>query len=1250
MTSFEVDGYMTKAKSPNSFKCNIDIILICIIGLLSILWFQGDHLIARFDFWFPDDGIQILSEIIYTWQSSGSFGTSNFKGLASITYGFYLLITENIIDLSAVNAEKIFFYIIFTSSGLSMYYLSSVIGLEKRWRLIPSLFYMFNPFFISHFKIFSAYSFTPLLLGLFIVGLDKKYNLKYIIYFALVWFISSSYMFIDPGYTIMLLTMYFLYLTFYFIKKNNVKSLVHGIKFSSTLLIILFFMNIFWILPTILGLDNEFSKMHSGLGEMSNTELFNGLSGNLIDTLHLLGYGKGNLAKFWKDEPYFQWASWYFQTSTRTIGLIIPIIVFLPLIFLKKFKNKSHIYYFSILTIIGIFCVTGTKPPFVLLKSHLWSNIPLYTTIFRNPLKLQLIITIGYSILLGFGAQVIYKNLFKNRSKLIRVLFFISLVLTLFVYYPLPFWNGTIFSNGGEVTPSERVTIPNYYYNARAWFSNNSHENIRILTLPMSTNYQAAYEWEYGYYGVNPDRYLLRRATISNDDNSEAYKLVHILGQEISNGFLKLNLNNYLGLLNIQYILLHGDANWKFINSITQSQFYAFQNFSSLNSMLNKSDLNHSKFFGPVTLFEVDKQVLLPRIYSSSNPIYINSDKRSLNQITNTDIINQQPVFFFSEDQNASKLLNCLDESWKTHIKSIYFNQIHYKHDFNNIKNIKIYNTYFLTESLQKEFYIPNISRYNIKQIVYGTYIPQSDFIKVFDAKYFHENKWTNGALVEDSEASSGKAIYNGGTTGPYSLQYYPPGKYKVIYYLKTDNNIPDSPLIDLVVSKQGTGESLLKTTIKHSDFKEPNIYQPFSLPLSLFESDANRLEFKVGFGGYHQSANLWIDNITVIRIERKIDSNNFDKFEINEVNYPNNVFDAKFIYNNNWTNGDLVEDSQTDSGKAIYNGYTVGPYTFEYYPSGLYNVTYSLKIDNNTQNLPFIDLVVSKKGSGEPLAKRRVHASNFNMPYHYQSFTLPLTILESDAGWLEFKLGYGGYKKITNLWINNISIIRVDKIDNFNKNSSKSTIKLPRGHYNLTINVSENSFFLMEPTEYNFTKNSQSVSFQKINPTKYNVHIENATEPFFLIFSESFHPEWKAYPEDKDMDFNDIIAHYPKVKVKEARHQMSFTPKDIFYLLKEPLSEDNHFTANGFANSWYIDPKEFDKDKDGNFNLTLYFKPQSYFYLGLIISLTTFILCIIYLIYDWRKNRKKEYQVKDNNYSYEFTPKKQKYSYNPKR
>lgn len=116
-------------------------------------------------------------------------------------------------------------------------------------------------------------------------------------------------------------------------------------------------------------------------------------------------------------------------------------------------------------------------------------------------------------------------------------------------------------------------------------------------------------------------------------------------------------------------------------------------------------------------------------------------------------------------------------------------------------------------------------------------------------------------------------------------------------------------------------------------------------------------------------------------------------------------------------------------------------------------------------------------------------------------------------------------------------------------------------------------------------------VSFQKINPTKYIVQINNASTPFFLIFSESFHHDWKALINGND---------------------------------DETVPEENHFVANGFANGWYI-------NKTGNYTITIEFMPQRLYELGLKISLSTFIILLLLLLIPerylrgfWRRNRKK--------------------------
>ena len=148
------------------------------------------------------------------------------------------------------------------------------------------------------------------------------------------------------------------------------------------------------------------------------------------------------------------------------------------------------------------------------------------------------------------------------------------------------------------------------------------------------------------------------------------------------------------------------------------------------------------------------------------------------------------------------------------------------------------------------------------------------------------------------------------------------------------------------------------------------------------------------------------------------------------------------------------------------------------------------------------------------------------------------------------------------------------------------------------------------------------SITFKRVNPTKYVVRVEDATQPFFLVFSESYHPQWKVYIKDEPVEPDRTIVDYSYINVKEAKHDWyKFTPEDVGFLLKKPLDERDHFVANGYANAWYIDPTDFDRNGDGEFAVILYFLPQSLFYLGLFISIASLFVCAGCLLYDWRRS-----------------------------
>lgn len=103
---------------------------------------------------------------------------------------------------------------------------------------------------------------------------------------------------------------------------------------------------------------------------------------------------------------------------------------------------------------------------------------------------------------------------------------------------------------------------------------------------------------------------------------------------------------------------------------------------------------------------------------------------------------------------------------------------------------------------------------------------------------------------------------------------------------------------------------------------------------------------------------------------------------------------------------------------------------------------------------------------------------------------------------------------------------------------------------------------------------NPPKISFKKISSVKYEVEIREAKEPFWLVFSEAFHPGWKA-----------SVA-------------------------------GEHIEINGFANGWYI-------KKTGNYKFNIFFEPQKILWFGMAVSGLTTLLCLVYLGYKFLAPRR---------------------------
>lgn len=103
-------------------------------------------------------------------------------------------------------------------------------------------------------------------------------------------------------------------------------------------------------------------------------------------------------------------------------------------------------------------------------------------------------------------------------------------------------------------------------------------------------------------------------------------------------------------------------------------------------------------------------------------------------------------------------------------------------------------------------------------------------------------------------------------------------------------------------------------------------------------------------------------------------------------------------------------------------------------------------------------------------------------------------------------------------------------------------------------------------------------ITYEKINPTKYIVHIQNASSPFLLVFSELFNGGWKISSEGESKIFN-------------------------------------HSRVNYYANGWLI-------DKNGNYDLKIEYSLQKWLEIGEKISVISFLMLFSIFVYLFWKNK----------------------------
>lgn len=117
-------------------------------------------------------------------------------------------------------------------------------------------------------------------------------------------------------------------------------------------------------------------------------------------------------------------------------------------------------------------------------------------------------------------------------------------------------------------------------------------------------------------------------------------------------------------------------------------------------------------------------------------------------------------------------------------------------------------------------------------------------------------------------------------------------------------------------------------------------------------------------------------------------------------------------------------------------------------------------------------------------------------------------------------------------------------------------------------------------------------------------------------IVEDSMYADIAARPPAPSIKFTKISAEKYRVKVSGARAP---------FVLVQSEAYDSHWTATTSAGKriepipMYATINGFPINQTGDFELSVEYRPQHWFSIGLILSLLVFGLCLIFLLYDWK-------------------------------
>lgn len=752
-------------------KSSIDLIILAIV--LSLIFFKNyspDTWLVGWDNLMPElnIGMNIKRSILAVWQEYQGLGLIGGMGHATdlirqlIILPFTLILPHNLI-------RYLWHFFTISLGTFGVYFGLKKLKENNKFHstipLLSSLFYLLNFGSVQNywapFEPFSTFwGFFPWLIFSFWQVL-QNHSKKNIIKFTLINLLAIPSFYVQTIFIVYLLCLGSILLSYLFFHKNG--SILDRIKLSALLMIIIFCLNSFWLLPFGYFLKNGIQNPTSAFGNLLASEetfMRNQNRGNLLDFLILRGYYYD-----FPDSGGFLMPAWQQHLENPlvlVIGLLLSSISIYGLIRLLISLKKPNLTSISLLIIFFV-CATAllsTTPPFSFLN-YLIRQVSLLDQIFRSPFTKFIVPTVfSFSLLFAFGLNHLFSSI-KNPK--IKILFSYFIIPVLILIFSFPIFTGNFFS------PEMRQKIPSDYFHLINFFKSKNPTD-RIINLPSGSHWGWT-SYRFGvrgsgfiWYGIeNP---ILDRAfDVWNLKNEQYFWELNYAVQKQEPQLLKNIINKY----DVSYIIF--DNNIYFPNDPIYGQ-QATPTRDTLNTMDN---LSLEAQFGQIYIYRVKTPQTVSIINNPQNILESNfyHVDPAYNELGNYQSSNNPTIIY----PFANLFTNRLQTDLEFHI-SINNNQIEIKKtlpDFTKNYSLSIPNNSFSANLNNSEI---------TATIPTNTTYKAADFQEVHLTTSSITQKNSQTILTENNQRFVRLKSY---ASNNFFVQYFPEATFNNSYLLKVE-------------------------------------------------------------------------------------------------------------------------------------------------------------------------------------------------------------------------------------------------------------------------------------------------------------------------------------------------------------------------------------------------------------------------------------------------------------------------------